>query len=172
MPDYTIVLTQFRCHVNRFAAEIFCGLHDELMSLGSRGHDLNMRVQQLEDELPAIEKALLSEPNQLRFAYTNGALTYFFCTSAKREMYELCLLSLFYDVKWFWLSCPWVSKQSMTTFTSQVLIGMQAYAAIKTTVHRVTYHALSATTTKNAEGLLNFSFLTSTSVLVCFGSVR
>lgn len=76
MPHNTILLTQFCCHVNRFAAEIFCGLHDELMSLGSRGHDLNMRVQQLEDELPAIEKALLSEPNQLRFAYTNGALKY------------------------------------------------------------------------------------------------
>lgn len=56
-----------------FAAEIFCGLHDELMTIGSRGHDLNMRVQQLEDELPAVERALLSEPNQLRFAYTNGS---------------------------------------------------------------------------------------------------
>lgn len=67
--------------MNRFAAEIFCGLHDELMTIGSRGHDLNMRVQQLEDELPAVERALLSEPNQLRFAYTNGALTYFLVIS-------------------------------------------------------------------------------------------
>jgi hypothetical protein len=31
-----------------------------------------VRVQQLEAELPAVERALLSEPNQLRFAYTNG----------------------------------------------------------------------------------------------------
>lgn len=66
--------------MNRFAAEIFCNLHDEMMTLGSRGHDLNMRVQQLEDELPVVEKALLSEPNQLRFAYTNGAFTCFSCT--------------------------------------------------------------------------------------------
>ena len=152
------------CDVDRFAAEIFCSLHDELMALASRGHDLDMRVQQLEDELPAVEKALLSEPNQLRFAYTNGALTFFFCTSKKREIYELSLFTSFHEVKWFCLSCQWSSKQSLITLTSQVLIGMQAYAAIKTTVHRVIYHALSATITKNAEGLLSFSFLTSASI--------
>lgn len=40
--------------------------------MGGRAHDLTVRVQQLEAELPGVEKALLSEPNQLRFAYTNG----------------------------------------------------------------------------------------------------
>lgn len=64
--------------MSRFAAEIFCSLHDELMTLGARGHALHLRIQQLEDELPGVEKALLSEPNQLRFAYTNGAFAYFF----------------------------------------------------------------------------------------------
>lgn len=56
-----------------FAAEVFRDLHEEFVSVGGRAHDLTVRVQQLEAELPAVEKALLSEPNQLRFAYTNGA---------------------------------------------------------------------------------------------------
>jgi hypothetical protein len=57
---------------DRFAAEIFRDLHDELMAIGGRDRDLMARVQQLETELPAVEKALLSEPNQLRFAYSAG----------------------------------------------------------------------------------------------------
>ena len=56
----------------RFAAEVFRDLHKELTVVGGRAYDLTVRVQQLEAELPAVEKALLSEPNQLRFAYTNG----------------------------------------------------------------------------------------------------
>ncbi len=63
--------------VNRFAAEIFRDLHDELMAIGGRGHDLMVRLQQLEAELPVVEKALLSEPNQLRFAYSPGNLLRF-----------------------------------------------------------------------------------------------
>jgi hypothetical protein len=63
--------------VIRFAAEIFRDLHDELMAIGGRGHDLMVRLQQLEAELPVVEKALLSEPNQLRFAYSPGNLLNF-----------------------------------------------------------------------------------------------
>ena len=110
------------------------------MSLGSRGHDLNMRVQQLEDELPAIEKALLSEPNQLRFAYTNGELCF------SHEAIRLFGYDVLDHIHWL-----------------QALIGMQAYGAIRTTVPRVIYHGSSATIMKNAEGLLSFSFLTSKS---------
>ncbi|EPS63118.1 hypothetical protein M569_11667, partial [Genlisea aurea] len=43
-----------------FAAEIFHNLHDEVMSTASRGHGLIIRVQQLEAEVPFIEKAFLS----------------------------------------------------------------------------------------------------------------
>lgn len=60
----------------RFAAEVFRDLHEEFVSVGGRAHDLTVRVQQLEAELPAVEKTLLSEPNQLRFAYTNGTNTW------------------------------------------------------------------------------------------------
>ncbi|KAG0600061.1 hypothetical protein M758_11G004200 [Ceratodon purpureus] len=85
-----------------FAAEIFCDLHKELTAVGARAHDLTVRVQQLEAGLPAVEKALLSEPNQLRFAYTNGANWHAslpsdqnHCTSSElprfvRNFYEEC----------------------------------------------------------------------------------
>jgi hypothetical protein len=55
-----------------FAAEVFRDLHEEVMATASRGHELLARVQQLEAEMPTVEKALLSETNQLRFAYTPG----------------------------------------------------------------------------------------------------
>lgn len=64
----------YGCDGDRFASEIFRDIHEELITLGGRGHDLTVRVRQLEAELPTVEKTLLSEPNQLRFAYTNGML--------------------------------------------------------------------------------------------------
>lgn len=56
-----------------FAAEVFHDLHEEVMATAARGHGLMIRVQQLEAEFPSVEKALMSETNQLRFAYTTGA---------------------------------------------------------------------------------------------------
>ncbi|ERM95585.1 protein SCAR2 isoform X1 [Amborella trichopoda] len=55
-----------------FAAELFHDLHEEVMATAARGHDLMIRVQQLEAELPSVEKTLLSQTNQLQFAYTVG----------------------------------------------------------------------------------------------------
>jgi len=57
---------------------VFRDLHDELTKVGGRAFDLTVRLHQLEAELLSVEKALLSEPNQLRFAYTNGAGTFLF----------------------------------------------------------------------------------------------
>ncbi|GLJ38492.1 hypothetical protein SUGI_0784370 [Cryptomeria japonica] len=56
-----------------FAAEIFHDLHEEVMATAARGHGLMIRVQQLEAEFPLVEKSLMSEKNQLRFAYAMGA---------------------------------------------------------------------------------------------------
>ncbi|CAM6050204.1 unnamed protein product [Sphagnum compactum] len=56
-----------------FAAEIFRDLHNELMAIGGRGYDLTARLQQLEIALPLVERTLLSEPNQIRFAYCAGS---------------------------------------------------------------------------------------------------
>ena len=44
------------------------------MATAAKGHELMVRVQQLETEVPSIEKALMSETNQLHFAYTIGKL--------------------------------------------------------------------------------------------------
>ncbi|CAK9873695.1 unnamed protein product [Sphagnum jensenii] len=56
-----------------FAVEIFRDLHNEIMAIGERGYDLTARLQQLEIELPLVERTLLSEPNQIRFAYCAGS---------------------------------------------------------------------------------------------------
>uniref|UniRef100_A0A0E0CZA3 Protein SCAR n=1 Tax=Oryza meridionalis TaxID=40149 RepID=A0A0E0CZA3_9ORYZ len=39
-----------------FAAQVFHGLYDEVMTASARGHGLMLRVQQLEAELPLVEK--------------------------------------------------------------------------------------------------------------------
>ncbi|KAH8484777.1 hypothetical protein H0E87_026514 [Populus deltoides] len=55
-----------------FAAEIFHGLHEEVMTTAARGHGLMARVQQLEAEFPSIEKALLSQTNHSPFFASSG----------------------------------------------------------------------------------------------------
>lgn len=55
-----------------FAAEIFHDLHEEVMVTAARGHSLTARVQQLESEFPAIEKAFLSQTNHSSFFYNPG----------------------------------------------------------------------------------------------------
>ncbi|KAI4365542.1 hypothetical protein MLD38_021519 [Melastoma candidum] len=56
-----------------FAAEIFHDLHEGVLATASRGHDLIVRVQQLETEFPLVEKALLSHTNHSSFFYNTGA---------------------------------------------------------------------------------------------------
>ncbi|GKV22082.1 hypothetical protein SLEP1_g31981 [Rubroshorea leprosula] len=56
-----------------FAAEIFHNLHEEVMTTSARGHGLMVRVQQLEAEVPSLEKALLSQTNHASF-FTNAGL--------------------------------------------------------------------------------------------------
>ncbi|CAL1378585.1 unnamed protein product [Linum trigynum] len=55
-----------------FAAEIFHHLHEEVMTTAARGHSLMARVQQLEAEVPSVEKAFLSQTDHSSF-YANGA---------------------------------------------------------------------------------------------------
>ncbi|KAH9537717.1 hypothetical protein CY35_16G067100 [Sphagnum magellanicum] len=56
-----------------FAAELFQGLHAEMKEVLGQSHRLKARVLRLEAELPIIEKALLSETNQTRYAYSKGS---------------------------------------------------------------------------------------------------
>ncbi|KAI3447836.1 hypothetical protein Pfo_004501 [Paulownia fortunei] len=54
------------------AAEIFHDLHEEVMATAARGHGLMIRVQQLEAEVPSIEKAFLSQTDHSSFFYNAG----------------------------------------------------------------------------------------------------
>jgi hypothetical protein len=51
--DHDAIVSLSLC---RFAAEVFHGLYDEVMTASARGHGLVLRVQQLEAELPLLEK--------------------------------------------------------------------------------------------------------------------
>ncbi|KAL1545437.1 SCAR-like protein 1 [Salvia divinorum] len=55
-----------------FAAEIFHNLHGDVMATASRGHALAFRVQQLETEIPAIERAFLSQTDHSSFFFHPG----------------------------------------------------------------------------------------------------
>ncbi|KAI5081879.1 hypothetical protein GOP47_0002269 [Adiantum capillus-veneris] len=55
-----------------FAAEVFHDLHEEVLATAARGHELLIRVQQLEAELPFVEKLMLAESNYVNFAYNPG----------------------------------------------------------------------------------------------------
>ncbi|KAF5207231.1 Scar-like protein [Thalictrum thalictroides] len=55
-----------------FAAEIFHGLQEEVMTTASRSHKLIVRVQNVEAALPSLEKAVYSQTNHIHFAYTTG----------------------------------------------------------------------------------------------------
>ncbi|KAM7505982.1 hypothetical protein LguiB_004886 [Lonicera macranthoides] len=56
-----------------FAAEVFHGLQEQVMSTSSRSHKLMARVKNIEVALPPIEKAILAQRNHLHFAYTTGS---------------------------------------------------------------------------------------------------
>ncbi|KAL4557811.1 hypothetical protein LXL04_036003 [Taraxacum kok-saghyz] len=55
-----------------FAAEIFHGLHEEVMVTATRGHGLLVRVQQLESDFPPIERAFLSQTGHSAFFSSSG----------------------------------------------------------------------------------------------------
>ncbi|XP_021723752.1 protein SCAR3-like isoform X1 [Chenopodium quinoa] len=57
----------------QFAAEVFHGLQEQVASTSSRSRKLVNRVQRIEASLPSLEKAILSQTDHLRFAYTPGS---------------------------------------------------------------------------------------------------
>ncbi|XVF87336.1 hypothetical protein PTKIN_Ptkin18bG0112000 [Pterospermum kingtungense] len=56
-----------------FAAEVFHGLQEQVMSTASRSHKLSTRVQRIEAALPPLEKAVLGQTSHIHFAYTAGS---------------------------------------------------------------------------------------------------
>lgn len=63
---------KFGCGCFRFAGEIFHDLHEEVMVTAARGHELMVRVQQLEVEFPSIEMAFLSQTNHSSLFTSTG----------------------------------------------------------------------------------------------------
>ncbi|WVZ61017.1 hypothetical protein U9M48_010957 [Paspalum notatum var. saurae] len=55
-----------------FAAEIFHDLHEDVMATASRGHGLMLRLQQLEAEFPAVEKAIISQADHSNYPHDDG----------------------------------------------------------------------------------------------------
>ncbi|GAU39859.1 hypothetical protein TSUD_69070 [Trifolium subterraneum] len=55
-----------------FAAEVFHGLQEQVMTTSSRSHRLMVRVQNIEAALPPLEKAVLAQTSHIHFAYTAG----------------------------------------------------------------------------------------------------
>ncbi|KAI9115872.1 hypothetical protein K1719_012802 [Acacia pycnantha] len=57
------------------AAEIFHDLHEEVMVTAARGQGLMARVQQIEAEVPSLEKAFLSQTHNLSF-FSKGGISW------------------------------------------------------------------------------------------------
>ncbi|KAL9687630.1 hypothetical protein QQ045_032035 [Rhodiola kirilowii] len=55
-----------------FAAEVFHGLQEEVMTTSCRSRKLVIRVKQIESALPAIEKVALAQKSHIHFCYTAG----------------------------------------------------------------------------------------------------
>ncbi|XP_050912497.1 protein SCAR2 isoform X11 [Lathyrus oleraceus] len=66
----------------QFAAELFHDLHEEVMATAERGHSLISRVQQIEAEIPPLEKAFLSRTHHPSF-FTNGGIDW--CPNLRSE---------------------------------------------------------------------------------------
>ncbi|XP_044496766.1 protein SCAR3-like isoform X2 [Mangifera indica] len=56
-----------------FAAEVFHGLQEQVMTTASRSHRLMVRMQHIEASLPSLEKAVLAQTSHIHFAYTAGS---------------------------------------------------------------------------------------------------
>ncbi|KAK3005588.1 hypothetical protein RJ639_017220 [Escallonia herrerae] len=56
-----------------FAAEVFHGLQEQVMTTSSRSHKMMVRVRKIETALPPLEKAILGQKSHLHFAYTSGS---------------------------------------------------------------------------------------------------
>ncbi|XP_048328184.2 protein SCAR3 isoform X1 [Ziziphus jujuba] len=56
-----------------FAAEVFHGLQEQVMTTASRSHKLMVRVQHIEAALPPLEKVVLAQTSHIHFAYTAGS---------------------------------------------------------------------------------------------------
>ncbi|XP_052183308.1 protein SCAR3 isoform X2 [Diospyros lotus] len=57
-----------------FAAEVFHGLQEQVMSTSSRSHKLMVRLQGFETAFSPLEKGIMAQKSHLHFAYTAGTV--------------------------------------------------------------------------------------------------
>ncbi|XP_010279123.1 PREDICTED: SCAR-like protein 2 isoform X2 [Nelumbo nucifera] len=58
--------------LTEFAAEVFHGLQEQLLATASRSHKMMVRVRNIEEALPPLEKSITAQKNHIHFAYTTG----------------------------------------------------------------------------------------------------
>ncbi|ERN13890.1 SCAR-like protein 2 isoform X1 [Amborella trichopoda] len=56
-----------------FAVEIFHDLHEQVMAVAARGHNMMIRLEYLEAEIPSVEKSILSKKTHIQCAYSKGS---------------------------------------------------------------------------------------------------
>ncbi|XXG67442.1 hypothetical protein AAC387_Pa06g0792 [Persea americana] len=59
--------------LTEFAAEVFDDLHEQVKATAARGHEMSIRVQRIEAELPVLEKAVMAQTSHIHFAYAEGS---------------------------------------------------------------------------------------------------
>lgn len=47
-------------------------MHEQVKATAARGHEMSIRVQRIEAELPVLEKAVMAQTSHIHFAYTEG----------------------------------------------------------------------------------------------------
>jgi hypothetical protein len=57
---------------SRFAAQVFHDLHEDVMATAYRGHGVMLRLQQLEADFPAVEKAIISQTDHSNYPHDEG----------------------------------------------------------------------------------------------------
>lgn len=57
---------------HRFSSGIFHELHEEVMATVSRANVLALRVQQVEAEIPSVEKSLLCQNSETHYFHNTG----------------------------------------------------------------------------------------------------
>lgn len=51
---------------------VFNDLHEQVTATAARGHEMLIRMQRIEAELPPLEKAIMAQTSHIHFAYTEG----------------------------------------------------------------------------------------------------
>lgn len=83
------IKTEIALLSDRFAAEVFHELQEEVMITSSRSRKLMGRVQQIDKALPPLEKAVLGQRSHLHLAYTAGMVNCLALTFTHQQPFSI-----------------------------------------------------------------------------------